>query len=133
MSEITKRLAIWKKADGTVYRGLSIKSGGRRIFNPTEAQLMAAGYVRTEIETEDLQPQYDAATAYKHRLVALIRLRYDIDDEIGLAANRGDGNADHEREWEEYQQYRAECKAKARAEADAKNPDLYKSPSPEQP
>lgn len=54
---------IWKKADGSVYRGQSVTLGGRRIFNPTAAQLAQAGYSRYEIQ-EDMAPGMDPPEAY---------------------------------------------------------------------
>ena len=37
-------IEIWKKNDGSVYNGGSIVMDGYRIFNPTERQLIMAGY-----------------------------------------------------------------------------------------
>lgn len=59
----------------------------------------------------------EAEAVYKTRLIALIRERYDYDDEIAILANRDDGDTTHAAEYAAYQQYRAHCKTRARAEA----------------
>lgn len=53
---------IWKKADGSVYRGQSVTLDGRRIFNPTAAQLAQAGYSRHEVQ-DDAAPDMDPPQA----------------------------------------------------------------------
>lgn len=67
-----------------------------------------------EVEVAKVPQTEIRAEIYKYYLVELIRQRYDLDDEIALAANRDDGDLAHSAEWVEYQAYRAECKIRAR-------------------
>ena len=39
---------MWVDKDGKIFAGSSLVYNGRRIFNPTDAQMRAAGYERTE-------------------------------------------------------------------------------------
>lgn len=102
--------------------GLKVRRRGTA-DEPHTAMTCPAG--ATPDEYEEVDPEAYAAecaateaeAAYKVRLIALIRERYDYDDEIAILANRDDGDATHAAEYAAYQQYRAHCKARARAEA----------------
>lgn len=86
-----------------------------------------------DFEVLSEQEQHDAllakyrATEYKRRLVEAIRARYDIDDEIALAANMASPMllADEDKaqqvaeEYQAYQDYRAECKTRIKTEIES--------------
>ena len=69
----------------------------------------------TETDPAEIEAAEEAAR-YKARVVALIRERYDADDETALLANRGDGDPEHAEEYAAWQAYREQCKQRARAE-----------------
>lgn len=69
----------------------------------------------TETDPAEIEAAEEAAR-YKARVVALIRERYDADDETALLANRGDGDPVHAEEYAAWQAYREQCKQRARAE-----------------
>jgi len=66
----------WIKTDGTRYDGRSIVVGDRRIFNPTDAQLTAAGYV-----IQDAQPYVPTLNEVKARKIAEIDA-YDTSEAV---------------------------------------------------
>lgn len=66
------------------------------------------------------QWSYDSITLegkadYDGIVSALVTDRYSMDAQIALLANRGDGNAEHQSEYEAFEAYRDECKAMAKA------------------
>ena len=69
----------------------------------------------TETDPAEIEAAEEAAR-YKARVVALIRERYDADDETALLANHGDGDQEHAEEYAAWQAYREQCKQRARAE-----------------
>ena len=56
----------------------------------------------------------DVITINKEEITkSLIKSRYGVDDEIAIINNKDSGEAKYLAEYEEYQQFRAECKALA--------------------
>lgn len=59
-----------------------------------------------EYEGIRLNPPY----AYESIVSGMITDRYSIDAQIAILANKGDGNDDHEQEYQEFEAFRAKCK-----------------------
>lgn len=77
--------------------------GDRAIFNPSEEQILAQGwveYIPEEIPVEEYQPTYE------EKVVDLIRQRYTIDDEFAILRQRDTKKA----EFEEYFEFCEQCK-----------------------
>lgn len=82
----------------------------------TRARILASALDEwTEVDPAEAADS-EREARYKARVVALIRERYDADDETALLANRGDGDPEHAEEYAAWQAYREECKQRARAE-----------------
>jgi hypothetical protein len=83
---------------------------GRRIFNPSVAQVLADGWVKYEPQIPEIE--VDKEEQYKNRIVELIREKYSIDDELSIQRQRdskiGEFNA--------YNSFVEECKVTARRE-----------------
>ena len=70
----------------------------QQIFNPTEEQLLQAGW--EEYIPEEYQPTYE------EKVVELIREKYTIDDEFAILRQRDTKKA----EFEEYFEFCEQCK-----------------------
>lgn len=70
----------------------------------------------SEGEATSLTAAREAEAAYKQRIIALIRARYDQDDETAILRQR-DTKPD---EFAEYNAFVEDCKARARAEVETK-------------
>lgn len=105
----------WAELRAGAGRELARKSDGKPVG--TRARVLRTDTdAWTEVEPA-AQDAIDAEARYKERVVALIRQRYDADDEIALIANAGDGDEAHAAEYAAWQAYRADCKTRARKEA----------------
>ena len=95
--------------DGVLSRCKSLIINEMQVFNPTEEQIMDAGW------TEYVPPVVNEPVyvpTYEERVVEKIRARYTVDDELALLRQR-DVKPD---EFAEYNAYCEACKAEARAE-----------------
>ena len=95
--------------DGILSRCQSLIVGDMRVFNPTEEQIMDAGW--TEYVTPVVEPY---VPTYEELVVEKIRERYTVDDELALLRQR-DVKPD---EFAEYNAYCEACKAEAREETE---------------
>lgn len=88
----------------------------------TRARILASALDEwTEVDPAEAADS-EREARYKARVVALIRERYDADDETALLANRGDGDPVHAEEYAAWQAYREQCKQRARAEVAGDTP-----------
>ena len=101
-----------KTIDGVVeYFHEPLVTDGKQIFNPSEEQILAQGwveYVPEEEPSEEYQPTYE------EKVVELIRQRYTIDDEIAILRQK-DTKAD---EFDAWYAYCEQCKQEARGESE---------------
>jgi hypothetical protein len=77
---------------------------GRRIFNPSVAQVLADGWVKYEPQIPEIE--VDKEEQYKQRIVELIREKYSVDDELAIQRQR-DSKVE---EFNEYNVYAESCK-----------------------
>ena len=94
----------------------TVKIDGRTRYGRfSDAELVAAGYT---IEYQDIpEPEpIPLDDQYKHRVSELVRERYSQDDVEALMANVITDMVGYEAEWDQFQEYRAQCKAQARQE-----------------
>ena len=95
--------------DGKLSRCKKIVIDEQVVFNPTEEQIVEAGWV--EYVPPVVEPY---VPTYEERVVEKIRARYTVDDELALLRQR-DVKPD---EFAEYNAYCEACKAEARAETE---------------
>lgn len=99
---------MWIK-DGVLSRCQSLIVGDMRVFNPSEEQIVDAGW--TEYVPPVVEPY---VSTYEERVVEKIRTRYSVDDELALLRQR-DAKPD---EFADYNAYCEACKAEAKAETE---------------
>lgn len=80
---------------------------GKQIFNPSEEMILAAGW---EEYIPEPVPEYEPS--YEEKVVALIRQRYSIDDEIAILRQK-DTKQDEYQTWYDYCEA---CKAQAKGD-----------------
>lgn len=88
-------------------------NGMKRVFN----------FDIEEVEQEDGSIQYRYHTAegnifnwdYSHLVSAIIRTKYSADDIEAIILNRGDGDQEHEEQYEALQQWRRHAKELAKS------------------
>ena len=80
---------------------------GKQIFNPSEEQILAAGWEEYIPEEE---PIVEYQPTYEEKVVELIRERYTIDDEIAILRQK-DFKQD---EYDAWYTYCERCKQEAR-------------------
>lgn len=102
------RIAYYK--DGKeVARPKSLYYNGCTYVPPKDEILIAAGYEIREVEIPEPEPY---KPTYEERVVELIRMRYDINQELAILRQR-DVKAE---EFAEYNEYCEECKQQAKEE-----------------
>lgn len=87
-------------------------------FNSFQDTLPAFSPDKVSSEEDDNYSYQQVCVATKDRdkvIAKLITDRYSYDTQVALFANRGDGNAVHEQEFNEYQKFRKFAKALATA------------------
>lgn len=105
---MTTRKAYFK--DGVeVDRPQSLCLNGNTYVPPTDKLLIEAGYEIREVEIPEATPY---RPTYEERVVELIRLRYDINEELAILRQR-DSKPE---EFAEYDVYCEECKQLAKEE-----------------
>lgn len=105
---MTTRKAYFK--DGVeVSRPRSLVYSGSTYVPPKDDILIAAGYEIRDVEIPEPTPY---VPTYEERVVELIRLRYDINEELAILRQR-DSKPE---EFAEYNAYCEECKTIARVE-----------------
>lgn len=88
-----------------IQSGTPIVIGDKRVYNPTPQIYIENGWVvYTEPEPEPYIPTYKEST------VALIRQRYDADDELAILRQKGE----KPEEFAEYFSYVESCKLEAK-------------------
>lgn len=92
-----------------VQRPRSLVYNGNTYVPPTDELLVEAGYEIREVEIPEPTPYIPT---YEERVVELIRLRYDINEELAILRQR-DSKPE---EFAEYNAYCEECKTIARVE-----------------
>lgn len=88
--------------DGKLYQG-SVVLGDMRIINPSEEQILQAGY--TEYIPETVEPY---VPTYEEQVITLIRGRYSVDQELAILRQQ----TNKSQEYDEYYAYCEECKDK---------------------
>jgi len=99
-----------RTVDGVVeYFNEPLITNGKQIFNPSEEMILAAGW-----EEYTPEPAYtdEYVPTYEEKVVALIRERYSIDDEIAILRQK-DTKQDEYQAWYDYCE---ECKAQAKGD-----------------
>lgn len=81
--------------------------GDKQVFNPSEEQILAEGWVEYIPEEE---PIVEYQLTYEEKVVELIRQRYTIDDEIAILRQK-ETKPDEFQAWYDYCEA---CKAEAR-------------------
>ena len=84
---------------------------GKQIFNPSEEQILSAGW---EEYTPEEEPVVEYHPTYEEKVVELIRQRYSIDDEIAILRQK-DTKAD---EYDAWYAYCEQCKQEAKGESE---------------
>lgn len=82
-----------------------VSKDGMSYYNPTEAMVKDAGWKEYEEEENEAQE-----TDYEQAVVALIREKYSVDEELALLRQR----EEKEDEFKTYYDYCEECKAKVK-------------------
>ena len=100
------RIAYYK--DGVeVSRPRSLVYNGNTYVPPTDELLVEVGYEIREVEIPEPTPW---VPTYEERVVELIRLRYDINEELAILRQRDT----KPEEFAEYNTYCEECKQQAK-------------------
>ena len=91
--------------DGTIkpLSDIVVSKGGMSYYNPTETMVEEAGW--TEYKEEESKEQ---EIDYERAVVALIREKYSVDEELALLRQRDE----KEDEFKDYYDYCEECKTK---------------------
>lgn len=100
------RKIIYIAPDGSksTSRPRSVVIGNKRYINPNDEYIIRAGYIISEADVDD--------SDYEQRVVALIRQRYTIDQELAIQRQR-DSKPE---EFAAYNAYCEQCKAQAKRE-----------------
>lgn len=102
-----------KIIDGAIeYFHEPLTVGDQQIFNPTEEQILAAGW-----EEYTPNPIGEGQLTYKDRVAELIREKYTIEDEIAVIHQKST-NPDR---WNEWYEYCEQCKQQVKAEFEQNN------------